>query len=301
MDLLKGRVLLLANPASRRGGHLHAAALAAFRRAGVHCDAAQTEYPGHAAELCGDVSTRYDAVFVLGGDGTAIEVIAALAGAGRPVGILPGGTGNLIARSLGIPRNVPRAVRLLLDGDLARIDLGRLSSGRRFAFAAGVGIDARMIEQTPAALKRRIGVLAYALTATRAILRGESFPVRVTVDGQVIERTAVMVMVTNFGTVLHELIVLGPGIRHDDGMLDLCVYSPGGVGDALRIAWRLLRKDFRPHRCMLHRPGRFFRVETDPPRAAQADGELVGQTPLEVTVEPLAGMVLVPRTRLTGL
>lgn len=254
-----------------------------------------TEYVGHAAELCADIASRYDAVFVLGGDGTAIEVIGALADSQTPVGILPGGTGNLIARSLGIPLDVRRAVKRLVDAPIARIDLGRLHTGRRFAFAAGVGIDARMIQETPAALKRRIGVLAYSLTATRAILRRDSFHARLTVDGEVLETRAVMVMVTNFGTVLHELIVLGPGIRQDDGTLDLCVFSPGSLRDAARIAWRLLRKDFRPDPCMLYRRGRHFRLETDPPRPAQADGELVGCTPLEVTVEPLAATLLVPR------
>jgi YegS/Rv2252/BmrU family lipid kinase len=289
------RALLLANPAARRGGAAQQAALVAFRGAGVKCDLMSTTRPGHAAELAQRFAESYDAVFTLGGDGTAMEVITALAGTERPVGVLPGGTGNLIARSLGVPLYVPRAVRTLLAGDAAQVDLGRLPDGRRFAFAAGIGIDAAMIENTPPWLKRRAGVVAYALFAARAIMRRERFYVRATVDGETIERTASAAMVVNFGAVLGELIVFGPGIRQDDGLMDLCVFSPETLGDSVRVIWRLIRKDFRTDPCVLYRPGRHFRVETEPARSAQADGELVGPTPLEVVVEPRAARLLVPR------
>ena len=107
-------------------------------------------------------------------------------------------------------------------------------------------------------------------------------------------------MVANFGAVLNDLIRLGPGIRQDDGKLDLCVFSPGTAGDAARVAWKLLWKDFREDPCMLYRAGRHFRIETDPPRTVQADGELLGSTPFEVAVEPLAAQLLVPRRRVAS-
>ena len=251
--------------------------------------------PGHAAELAQRYVDTYDAVFTLGGDGTAMEVVGALAGGECPVGILPGGTGNLIARSLGIPLFVPRAVRALLSGEAAQIDLGVLADGRRFAFAAGIGIDAAMIEGTPLWLKRRLGVLAYVLTAARAVLRREQFFLRAVVDGEIIERPASAAMVVNFGAVLQELILLGPGIRQDDGMLDLCVFSPQTLRDAIRVFWRLLRKDFSSDPCVLYRPGRQFHLETEPPRLAQADGELLGRGPLDIEVQPLGARLLVPR------
>ena len=288
------RVLLLANPASRRGAKLRISAKHAFRAAGVEVDEMLTERPGHGRELCARHASRYDAVFTLGGDGTAMEVVSALAGTGRPVGVLPGGTGNLIARALGTPLVMRHAVRSLLHGDVKQVDLGVLGDGRHFAFAAGVGIDARMIEGTPPWLKRKIGVLAYVITAGRALLRNEKFLVRATVDGELIERQAVSVMVTNFGAVLHDRLTLGPGIRQDDGKLDLCVFSPDTMWDGLRILWRLARKDFRDDPCMLFRSGETFRIETDPPSPAQADGELIGKTPFEVRVQPMAATLLIP-------
>jgi diacylglycerol kinase family enzyme len=211
-----------------------------------------------------------------------------------PIGVLPGGTGNLIARVLGIPLSIDEAVDVLLEGDEARIDLGSIG-GHRFAFAAGVGVDAKMVETTTPVLKGRFGVLAYFWTGARAALRQDRFAVTATVDGVRHERMATMVMVANFGAVFRDLITLGPGIRQDDGLLDLCVFSPKGFRDSVRITLRLLRKDFRTDPCMLYTAGRTLRIETDPPRPVQADGDLVGMTPFDVVVEPLAANVLVPR------
>ena len=253
-----------------------------------------TERPGHAAEVARARGRSYDAVFTLGGDGTVMEVIGTLAHSDVPIGVLPGGTGNLIARVLGIPLSIDEAVDVLLEGDEARIDLGSIG-GHRFAFAAGVGVDAKMVETTTPVLKGRFGVLAYFWTGARAALRQDRFAVTATVDGVRHERMATMVMVANFGAVFRDLITLGPGIRQDDGLLDLCVFSPKGFRDSVRITLRLLRKDFRTDPCMLYTAGRTLRIETDPPRPVQADGDLVGMTPFDVVVEPLAANVLVPR------
>ena len=295
VPLLKQRVLLIVNPGSRRGARRQSQAQAAFARRGVICDLALTERPGHATEIATERGRNYDAVFTLGGDGTVMEVIGTLAHTDIPIGVLAGGTGNLIARVLNIPLRIERAVDELLDGDTARIDLGSIA-GRRFAFAAGVGIDAKMVETTSTAVKSRFGVAAYFWTGARAALRQDRFRVKATVDGVVHERTATMVMVANFGAVFRDLITLGPGIRQDDGLLDLCVFSPRGLRDSVRITWRLLRKDFRTDPCMLYTAGRNIRIETDPIRPVQADGDLVGNTPFDVVVEPLAANVLVPRT-----
>jgi diacylglycerol kinase (ATP) len=290
--------LLIANPAARRAA-LRDAAVSAFERAGVRCDVLLTERPGHAAELAREHARSHDAVFALGGDGTAMEIAGALVGTGIPLGVLAGGTGNLLARAVGIPLDVRRAVATLVRGDRRRIDLGRLPDGRYFAVAAGVGIDARMVRDTPMWMKRRLGVLAYAITATRAalgaVMRRDFFRVHLTVDGAVYDRQAAAAMVANFGAILHERITFGPGIQSDDGVLDACVYSPRSLRDAVRIMWRLLRSDFRSDDCILYRSGRHIRIDTDPRHQIQADGELVGETPLDVVVQPLAADFLVPK------
>ncbi|MDQ3948871.1 MAG: diacylglycerol kinase family lipid kinase [Gemmatimonadota bacterium] len=293
------RALLIANPAARRAARVRDAAVAAFEGVGVRCDVLLTERPGHAAELARERCRDYDAVFALGGDGTVMEIAGALVSTEIPLGVLAGGTGNLLARAVGIPLDVARAVPTLVAGDRRRIDLGRLADGRFFAIAAGVGIDARMVRDTPGWMKRRLGVLAYAITATRAalgaVIRRDFFRVRLTVDGAVYDRRAAAAMVANFGAILHDRITFGPGIQSDDGLLDACIYSPQSLRDALRIMWRLLRRDFRSDDRVLYRSGRHIHLETDPRHEVQADGELVGMTPLDVEVVPLAALFLVPR------
>ena len=293
------RAVIIANPASRKGKRLAERARETLASRSVECDLVFTERPGHAADLALQHAPSYDAVFALGGDGTVMEVAGALAGSDTPVGVLAGGTGNLLARALGIPLSVQRAVPAMLQGGQLKIDLGRFDSGRRFAIAAGVGIDAQMVAETPGWMKRRLGVLAYTLigarAALRAVLRRDFFHVRVVIDDTVHERQAAAVMVANFGAVLGNRITLGPEIRTDDGLLDVCVFSPRSLRDALRIALRLLRADFSSDPCMLFLRGRRIRVETSPSLPWQADGEMMGETPFSVVVEPLAIRLLVPR------
>ena len=296
--VLTTRVLLIANPASRRGARLESAAVQAFRSAGVSCDVTRTEHAGHAAQIASTRGRSYDMVFTLGGDGTAMEVAGALAWSGIPIGVLAGGTGNLLGRALGIPRSVTKAVPALLSGGVRQIDLG-VALGHRFAVAAGVGIDSALVQETPRWMKRRLGVLAYTLMAAKAALRAvvlrRFFDVRIEVDGEVIERRAAAVMFANFGAILDDRISFGPDIAVDDGVLDCWVFSPTHLGDALRIMWRVTRRDFRPDRSILYKKGTRFHLTTDPVLVLQADGELLGPTPAEVTVEPLAAHLLVPR------
>jgi diacylglycerol kinase (ATP) len=298
VPLVIRRVLLIANPASRRGRNLVARAAAAFAKANVTCDVVLTERSGHASEIATARHAEYDAVFSLGGDGTAMEVAGALAGTGFLIGALPGGTGNLLARALGIPLAIDRSIEALLAGQERRIDLGRLGDGRRFAVAAGIGIDVSMIRETPTWLKRRLGFIAYAIVgsivALRILFRQQLIDATLTVDGVTEKRRVTTIMVANFGGLLNNRITLGPTIQSDDGLLDVCVFAPRSTFDGVRVMWRMLRRDFSEHPAMSYRRGAVIRIETDPPCEAQADGELIGSTPLDITVEPLCVRLLVP-------
>lgn len=287
-------VLLIANPASRRGARPIRVATRAFARLNVACDVIVTERQGHATELLAARGCDYDAIFALGGDGTAVEIISALSPHGPPVGVLPGGTGNLLARALGIPLNVARAVRTLVHGSEAMVDLGRLADGTRFVIGAGVGIDASMIAGTSQAWKRRAGVLAYVVAGAAHVLRRRRFTATVTVDGDVVTRTAAVVLVANFGVLLNGLVTLGAGIRRDDGKLDVCIFDPVTTIDVARISYKLLFRDFRPDPAMTYMQGERVTVQTEPALPAQADGELIGSTPFIAMVEPLAARLLVP-------
>lgn len=288
------RALLIVNPASRGGARRQSNVLRELARASIDADAVATEFPGHAARLAAERAAAYDVVFTLGGDGTAMDVVGALATNGPPVGILPGGTGNLLVRSLGIPLTVPAAVRALAAGREARIDLGRLGDGRIFGIGAGVGVDATMIAETPATMKRRLGVLSYVIVGVRSLLRFDAFDVTGTVDGVPFARRASAILVANFGTMFRHLLTLGDGILHDDGVLNVCIFSPATHADAARISYKMLRRDFSADPCMSYFAGREIEIATSPARAVQTDGELAGNTPISVRVLPGAGRVLLP-------
>lgn len=289
------RALLIVNPGARLADAGQSRATEALARAGVSYEVIRTTAPGHATEIARTRARDFDAVFTLGGDGTAMEVMTALAGSGPPVGILPGGTGNLIVRSFGIPLDAGHAVPKLLAGTEALIDLGRLGDGSHFAIGVGVGLDERMIAGASHAMKKRAGVIAYVWSAIHAVLALEHFTARLTVDGVLYERRAASVLIANIGDVLGGLLKLGHDVVHDDGALQATIYSPGNLWDAMRLFWRMFRGTVHLDRCALCVSGRHFVLETDPPRRAQADGELLGNTPIEVTVQPHAARLLVPR------
>jgi YegS/Rv2252/BmrU family lipid kinase len=249
---------------------------------------------GDARERLREVPAGVDAVFVLGGDGTVMEVTGALAGTGVPVGVLPGGTGNLVAGVLRIPRSVRRAVARLVRGKVRRLDLGRMARGPHFAFAAGVGIDVDMVRETRTERKRAFGLAAYVVTALRSALRLRRYDVTAEVDGQVVRSHAVLAMVANSGALFGGLFVVGPEVEPDDGQLDLCLFSPTTVRQVMGIIWRIVRRDFSPHPQMRFLRGRRIRLSTDPPVAVQADGDLAGETPVDIEVQPGAACFLVP-------
>jgi diacylglycerol kinase (ATP) len=286
------------NPASRRGATGEREARSAFRSAGVSCAVVRTERRGHAAILAREGATVCDAVFTLGGDGTAMEAVGALTGADRPVGILAGGTGNQIARYLRTPLAIGRAVHALVKGNVQRLDLGRLANGRHFALTAGFGMDAAMMAGASERAKRRFGVGAYLWSGARAVLRNDRIQVRATVDGVAYERECAVAMIVNVGSFFGGRIAAGPGVRPDDGLLDLCLYSARSPWEGLGVVRRCFTRDFRPHRNLLFVQGHEIGLESVPPSVAQADGELLGAVSLEAVSEPNAALVLrADRTR----
>ncbi|MDB4913103.1 MAG: hypothetical protein JWM95_747 [Gemmatimonadetes bacterium] len=292
-------VLLIVNPGSRTGKQFLPAVLDALGDARVHV--VETAAPRHATAIVRDLLQTnpgaFDSVLTLGGDGTAMEVATALAEFtdAPPLGIVARGTANILARTLGVPMNPADAIRALREADIVAIDIGQVLNGPAFAIGLGIGLDASMIAGASPALKRRIGYLAYGISALRAGLKLERFRATITVDGAEHEVEASSILIANFGTVLGDLVCFGEDIGHQDGVLDVCIYSPRTYRDAVRIFWRMLRGGMSCDANVRILRGHNIRVETNPPRPMQADGELIGFTPVDVRVTSGAVRVLVPR------
>ncbi|MFD5814020.1 diacylglycerol kinase family protein [Streptomyces sp. NPDC127038] len=183
-------------------------------------------------------------VVVCGGDGTIRAVADTLAGSGVPLALVPCGTGNLLARNLGLPLSPVAALEAALSGAPHRLDLGSIEGdglpATGFAAMAGAGLDAAMMEHTDPRAKAALGWPAYAL-AGFGTLRTPRMRVTIRLDGSpAFRRTARMVLIANVGTVQGGVTLL-PAARPDDGLLDLLVLDPRGPGGWLRAVRTLLR------------------------------------------------------------
>jgi YegS/Rv2252/BmrU family lipid kinase len=296
------RALLITNPAAARTAAIAVnAILTTLRGAGWEVEAVATGGPGDARHLAQyGVAEKVDVVAVFGGDGTTMQAAAALVGTDVALGVIPGGTGNLLAGNLRIPASPARAARALLKAKPRLFDLGRMerpAGPQYFAVACGAGYDARVMAGTLSEHKRRWGMAAYVATTLRLMSELRSTLHSLTIDGVEYEANAAMVLVANCGEVIPPFVRLGPGITPDDGLLDVVVVRADNFPQSIRAVWDLLRLtpgSLGPDAYVGHVRGREVKVETDRPQPVQLDGEPGGTTPFTASVVPGAIRIMVP-------
>ena len=231
-------VTVIANPASGSSGD-DEELRAAFAQAGVNAKWMPTTEDdpgiGQAAQAVADGT---ETVVACGGDGTVRAVLQSVAGTAAMLGVVPLGTGNLLAGNLELPTGLD-AVHTAVHGVPIGMDVGVVND-ERFVVMAGVGFDALMIRDASPGLKKRLGTAAYVLSGARN-LRSRLFNAVVTCDGTEIFRgRTAMVLVGNCGTVSGGLKAF-PDAQHNDGKLDIAVLAARGVGQWSSVVWRLLR------------------------------------------------------------
>jgi diacylglycerol kinase (ATP) len=296
------RALVITNPLAARTAPLAVnAIMSTLRGAGWDAEVLATERAGDARRLAEyGVSEGVDVVVVYGGDGTTMQAAAALVGTDIPLGVIPGGTGNLLAGNLRIPASPARAARSLVRARPKSFDLGRMDrpgGPQYFAVACGAGYDARVMAGTLSEQKRRWGMAAYVATTLRLMPALRSTIHAITIDGVEYEADASMVLVANCGEVIPPFVRLGPGIAPDDGLLDVVVLRANNFSQSVRAVWDLLRvapSTLGEGAYVGRARGREVRVETDPVQPVQLDGEPGGDTPFTATVIPGAIRILVP-------
>jgi diacylglycerol kinase (ATP) len=296
------RALLITNPAAARTQQRAVAAvMRAMQRAGWGAEVLATGGPGDARRLAEyGVAEGVDVVAVFGGDGTTMQAAAALVGTEVALGVIPGGTGNLLAGNLRIPASPERAARALVAGRPRPFDLGRMERAggdQYFAVACGAGYDARVMAATLSEHKRRWGMVAYAATTLRLIGGIRSATHIITIDGVEYDAHAAMVLVANCGEVIPPFVRLGAGIRPDDGLLDVVVMRANSFGQSVRAVWELLRDAPTAdgiETFVGYARGREIRVVTEPVEPVQLDGEPGGETPFTVNVVPGAIRIMLP-------
>ncbi len=245
------------------------------------------------------VEQSADVVIACGGDGTVRAVAQALAGTGVAMGLVPAGTGNLLARALGSPQDAAAAARVALSGDDRKIDVGRIrvdgaEEEHVFLVMAGTGFDAAIMANTPEGLKGRVGPLAYVMTGLRGI-SGRRTRVTLTFDDEPpLRRRTRTVVAGNSGTLLGGLVLM-PKAHIDDGILDVVNIAPEGLAGWLAVAGRVITRRARGHNRVEHWQAKSIVIEADSPQPSQIDGDPVGDaTELRIRVDPSSLIMRVP-------
>jgi len=232
-------------------------------------------------------------VFVWGGDGMVQRCVDGLANAKSTVAIVPAGTANLFASNLGIPRKLDAAVELGLNGARRDVDVGRMN-GERFAVMAGLGFDARVIGGADRKMKRRLGRLAYIVSAVRN-LRMKPFEARIDVDGEKwFEGKASAILFGNVGKAFGGIEIFDEA-RTDDGLLEIGVTNADGIVQWARTFARLRFSSASKSPFVRMTKGRSAEVTLRKKVLYELDGSRrTKQKTFHVEIEPAAVSICVP-------
>jgi len=287
--------VLIRNPASRRA--LDDATLARVleiaHAAGWRVECVVSEYPRHPVQLAREAAqSGIDVVLVRGGDGTLNEAANGIAGTATALAVLPGGTANVWAKEMRIPRDPLKAMRAAVDGERRQVDLGR-ANGRYFLLMAGIGLDAAVIERVHPATKRRWGALSYIMAAVPQAFRARSRPVRLRLDTTEAETELYWMVVGNTRSYGGFRDITLRAVA-DDGLLDVALMRRGGVRRLCLDGARVLvgRHPGSPNIDYARVREVVVAAEGLP---LQVDGEVIGETPVQIEVAPRALNVIVPR------
>lgn len=283
---------------------VHADVLSALRTAvqdyltaaGTECEIYETGPEDSITEVVKSrLSEGFGCVVAVGGDGTVSAVAHALVSGTVPLGIVPAGTGNLIARELGIPLDLPAAIALIAGAHYRRHIDAMVIDGRTYLLNAGVGINAEVIDRTSRLGKSLFGRTAYVGRAVWEVLQAKPQRLEIAIDGEMRTYDATDVLISNCGTLARVLHPNCPDIRADDGKVDVCIVC---MKVAIEYPWYyFLRSLFPSHvnRIIHELPAQCtVTIRSDLPIAVQADGDIIGATPLTIHVHPKALSVIVP-------
>lgn len=306
------RAVIIHNPAARNApsaGRLRRAAQE-LRPLGWEVEVRPTAAAGHAAVLAREAAAEAAVVFACGGDGTINEVANGLVGSGSALGVLRGGMGDVFGKEVGIPRRPEAAIRLLLQGERRRFDLGTVRGPsvaalppaggspergcRYFLLLAGVGFDAEVVRRVPPGPKRLLGTASYVLWGLRELARYRPLPAHVRLDAgdeRVVDLFWLLLGNTrSYGGVID----ITARAVVDDGLLDAYVFAGRGLGWAIATGLRIaLRRQDGARGVWSGRVAELAVTTAGLP--LQADGEFFGETPATFGVAAAALDVLVPK------
>jgi diacylglycerol kinase (ATP) len=285
---------IIANPRAGHGrGEKNVAQLARIiRRRGLDCRPVLTEHPGHATELARCAAEAAEArLVVMGGDGTVGEVVEGLVGSNTELAVVSVGTGNDVARSLGLPLNdIEAGLDVAFGGSVMAIDVGR-ERDRHFISVLGLGFPTIVAEAANRARWLR-GPPAFFISVYKGLYRLRPAHLVIELDDQTLELESVAVMIQNTpytGGGLH----MAPGAQIDDGLLDVVVVDDIGRLDLMLNFPKVYRGKHLDHPSFTLYQSRTVRITSPEPMPKMFDGDVIGSSPLEAAVVPRSLKVVV--------
>ena len=289
------RIHVVINPASGQPDNILNTINRVFHPAGIDWDISITKSSGDAVRFAQEaVAAGADVVAAYGGDGTVMEVAQGVMGSQVPLAILPGGTANLMSVELGIPKKLVDAAQIASSdtSTIRQVDMGQVGE-RTFILRVEIGFGAEEIIQADRELKDKYGRLAYVIAKVRASKTTQVAHYQITVDRRQYEVDGFACFVDNSGTVGVPGVSMAPGTNASDGYFDVLVVRDKGLKSLYSMAASMADKPtFRE--AYQHWQARSISIKADPPQPVQADGELLGETPISIGVLPGAMRVLVP-------
>lgn len=224
-----------------------------------------------------------------GGDGTLSAVVDGLAGTQLPLVIIPTGTWNTVAQIMGIPLEIDQAVDLLFQEHTIRtIDALQVDQSF-FLLSISAGVGSRTIEDVKRHEKRRFGKLVDLWKGLRQLLKFRSYPFEVRIDGRLSKFRASELMVANSASIALKAVQLDPGIRMDDGKLNVCRIYANSLSDYLKLAISMLRGDQKHNWNVLCVEAlQEVEIRSRERLPVQGDGDVIGHLPVTVKIFPKA-------------
>jgi diacylglycerol kinase (ATP) len=290
---MPSRALLLLNPRSRRGAEATPEVQAELERAGLEVIFRTLEDPAAVGRSIRAEQPRVDRVIAAGGDGTLNTVLQGLVDTGLPLAVLPLGTANNLARTLGIPTSLQQACEVAAGANSRAIDLGWVN-GRYFFTTASMGLSVQITEALSHRTKQRWGPLAYGVAAARALGRARRFDAEIAWPaGRRLSRT-VQVVVGN-GRYYGSALPVADDATIDDARLDLYSLEIRHWWELIGLVPALRRGRQGEKDSVQALRATEFGITTRVPMDINVDGEVVTRTPARLRVLPAALQVFVPR------
>ena len=292
MTKAKKRALLLVNPKARRGGEAIDAVVGRLHRGGLDVTIEPFDALPEIARDIVRLRQSADLIILCGGDGTIASGAMAVVECGLPLGIIPLGTANDLARTLGVPMDLGEAADVILAGNTRKIDLGTVN-GHAFFNVASIGLSADLARGLHPKLKKRFGRFGYALAAAKVLLKARPFTATIREKGEVTKVKTFQIAVGN-GRHYGGGNVVEASAEIDDGRLDLyslelsTVWKLTGMLRSFRAGTHGAWNEVRTARCVE------FDIETRKPMPVNTDGEIATSTPAKFLVHPGAITVLAP-------